>query len=149
MKIPKYQLRTSEKLSSYEFVSEGTKGLIQKRIQFTLINRDEVYNLAFGDKNIETGEINDLVISDNGDSEKVLSTVVGAVYAFCDKNPNAWIFATGSTPSRTRLYQIGIAKYYQELTEEFEIFGQIVEDWEVFERGKNYSAFLAKRKYVL
>ena len=149
MKIPKYQLRTSEKLSSYEFVSEGTKGLIQKRIQFTLINRDEVYNLAFGDKNIETGEINDLVISDNGDSEKVLSTVVGAVYALCDKNPNAWIFATGSTPSRTRLYQIGIAKYYQELTEEFEIFGQIVEDWEVFERGKNYSAFLAKRKYVL
>lgn len=81
-----------------------------------------------------------------GDSEKVLATVVGAVYAFCDKNPNAWVFATGSTPSRTRLYQIGITKYHQELTEEFEIFGQIGEEWELFEFGKKYTAFLAKRK---
>jgi hypothetical protein len=146
MKLPKYQLKSTDKLSSYEFVSEGPKGLIDKRIQFTLINRDEVYNLAFGDKDSISGEINDFAISNNGDSEKVLATVVGAVYAFCDRNPDAWIFATGSTPSRTRLYQIGISKYYQDLTEEFEIYGQIDEDWELFEVGKSYSAFLAKRK---
>ncbi|MDX2196801.1 MAG: hypothetical protein NW207_10315 [Cytophagales bacterium] len=146
MKLPKYQLKSSDKLSSYEFVSEGPHGLIYKRIQFTLINKDEVYNLAFGDKNIETGEIDDLALSNNGDSDKVLATVVGAVYAFCDKNPNAWIFATGSTPSRTRLYQIGIAKYYQDINEEFEIYGEIGEVWELFEHGKNYTAFLAKKK---
>lgn len=66
MKLPKYQLKSSDKLSSYEFASEGVKGQILKRIQFTLINRDEVYNLAFGDKNLETGEIDDLAISNNG-----------------------------------------------------------------------------------
>ena len=146
MKLPKYQLKATDKLSSYEFVSEGPKGLIVKRIQFTLINKDDVFNLAFGDKDPVSGTIDDLAISNNGDSEKILATVIGAVYAFCDKNPDAWILATGSSASRTRLYQIGIAKYYQDITEEFEIYGLIEENWELFESGKNYLAFLAKRK---
>ena len=96
MKLPKYQLKATDKLSSYEFVSEGPKGLIVKRIQFTLINKDDVFNLAFGDKDPVSGTIDDLAISNNGDSEKILATVIGAVYAFCDKNPDAWILATGS-----------------------------------------------------
>jgi hypothetical protein len=146
MKLPAYQLKSSKTLTSYEFVSEGKKGFIQKRIQFTLINKDEVYNLAFGDKNPATGDIDDLAISDNGDSEKVLATIVSAVYAFAEKKPNAWIFAVGSTPSRTRLYQTGIGKYYNGLTEEFEIFGQLNGEWETFETGKIYTAFLAKRR---
>lgn len=146
MKLPKYQLKSTEKLSSYEFVSEGPKGFIKKRIQFTLINRDGIYNVAFGDKDLQSGEINDLAISNNNDSDKILATVVGAVYAFCDKNPDAWIFAIGSTASRTRLYQIGISKFYEDLSEEFEIYGQINDEWELFETGKNYKSFLAKRK---
>jgi hypothetical protein len=44
--------------------------------------------LAFGDKDIEAGDIDDKVISNNGDSEKVLATVVATVYAFIDKYPN-------------------------------------------------------------
>lgn len=146
MKLPKYQLKSTEKLSTFEFVSEGPKGFILKRIQFTLINKEEVYNLAFGDKDLSSGEIDDLAISNNGDSEKILATVVSAVYAFCDKNPECWILAIGSTASRTRLYQIGIGKYYQDLTEEFEIYGQFKDSWELFKLGKNYLAFLAKRK---
>jgi hypothetical protein len=146
MKLAKYQLKSTDKLSSYEFISEGKKGLITKRIQFTLINKEGVYNLAFGDKDDLNGDIDDLATSNNGDSEKILATVVGSVYAFCDKNPDAWILATGSTASRTRLYQISIAKYYQDLTEEFDIYGQFEDDWELFVTGKNYMAFLAKRK---
>ncbi len=146
MKLPAYQLKSSETLTSYEFVSEGKKGFIQKRIQFSLINKDEVYNLAFGDKKPATGDIDDLAISDNGDREKVLTTILSAVYAFTEEKPNAWIFAVGSTPSRTRLYQIGIGKYYNDLTEEFEIFGQLNGEWETFETGKNYTPFLAKRR---
>ncbi len=73
----------------------GPKGLILKRIQFTLVNRDQVFNLAFGDKDTVTGDIDDLSVSNNGDSEKVLATVVGAVYAFCDRHPVAWIYASG------------------------------------------------------
>lgn len=84
MNIEHYQLKSGLELLSYEFVSEGPKGFITKRIQFTLVNRQGVYNLAFGDKDPVTGEIDDKVVSNNGDSEKVLATVVGAVFAFLD-----------------------------------------------------------------
>jgi len=146
MKLPKYQLKSDEKLSSYEFISEGPKGKITKRIQFTQINQNEIYNLAFGDINEESGEIDDLVVSNNGDSEKVLSTVVSAVYAFCDKHPNAWIFAAGSSSSRTRLYQMGISKYLDYINEDFIVYGMGEYDWEKFELRKNYSSFLSKKK---
>ena len=98
MKLPKYQLKSDDELSSFQFVSEGPKGLIVKRIQFSLINEDEIYNLAFGDKDSVNDEINDLAISNNGDSEKILATVIAAVYAFFDKHPKAWIYAIGSLP---------------------------------------------------
>lgn len=146
MKLPKYQLKSTDKLTSFEFVSEGPNGVFQKQIQFTLINQENIYNLAFGDIDLINGEINDLSISNNGDSDKILATVASAVYAFCDKNPQSWIFATGSTSSRTRLYQIGIARFYNDLTEDFDIYGQVEEGWEIFQFNKNYSSFLAKKK---
>jgi hypothetical protein len=86
------------------------------------------------------------VVSNNGDSEKVLATVVGAVFAFLDQHPDAWIFAAGSTLSRTRLYQIGITKYYDKLSNELEIYGRIKDDWYPFEKNRDYLAFIAKLK---
>jgi hypothetical protein len=34
MRIPKYQLKAGQELLSFEFISEGPKGLLVKRIQF-------------------------------------------------------------------------------------------------------------------
>ncbi len=146
MKISKYQLKAGHELLSFEFISEGPKGLITKRIQFTLVNKQGVYNLAFGDKDAVTGEINDKVVSNNGDSEKVLATFVGAVFAFFDHHPDAWVFATGSTAARTRLYKIGIAKYYDEINDALEIYGQVGGNWYPFEKNTDYLAFLVKLK---
>ncbi len=100
MKLDRYEIKSDEPKTTFEFLSEGPKGKIDKIIQFSLVNNVDLYNLAFGDKNAETGEIDDKVITDNGDSEKVLATVVAAVYAFCDRFPKAWIYATGSTAAR-------------------------------------------------
>ena len=124
MKLDKYQLKTGEEFLSFEFISEGPKGLIHKQIQFSLVNRNGVFNLAFGDKDPITGEIDDLMVSNNGDSEKVLATVIGAVYVFYDQYPHAWIYASGSTGARTRLYKMGITKYYEEIKNDFEIYGR-------------------------
>lgn len=146
MKIARYQLTAGHELLAYEFISEGPKGLISKRIQFTLVNREGVYNLALGDKDHLTGEIDDKVVSNNGDSEKVLATVVDAVFAFLDQYPTSWVFASGSTAARTRLYQIGISKYYDEISAKLEIYGQIDDEWRPFERDRNYLSFLAKLK---
>jgi len=83
-------------LTTFEFISEGPKGKIAKLIQFMPTNFDNLYNLAFGDKNSATGEIDDTIISNNEDSEKVLATVVASVYAFMDKHPGTRIFAAKS-----------------------------------------------------
>ena len=69
MKLPQYQLKAEKSLLVFEFISEGPKGQIPKLIKFSETNLKGLFNLAFGDKDKLTGEINDLVISNNGDSE--------------------------------------------------------------------------------
>jgi hypothetical protein len=146
MKLDKYELKSGEKLEVFEFVSVGTNGKIPKIVQYTPTNYKDLYNLGFGDKNIETGEIDDAVISNNGDSEKVLATVVATLYAFIDKHNDAMIYATGSTKSRTRLYRMGITKYLEEIKEDFDIFGELENGWEEFRKDVEYEAFLVKLK---
>ena len=72
--------------------------------------------------------------------------MVASVYAFTDKYPNSYIYATGSTKARTRLYRIGITKHINEITKDFFIYGLHNDEWEGFENGIEYDAFLAKRK---
>lgn len=146
MNLPKYQLTSSPGFTSYEFISERPKGFISKRIQFTLVNREGVYNLAFGNKDPVMGEIDDRSVSKNGDSEKVLATVVNAVFSFLDKYPDAWIYASGSTSARTRLYQMGISRHYESVADDLEIYGQIGDNWYPFARNTAYEAFLATRR---
>ena len=146
MRLDRYELKSGEKLEVFEFISVGNKGRIIKLVQYTPTNYKDLYNLGFGDKNAETGEIDDNVISNNGDSEKVLATVVSTLFAFTDKHKDAMIYATGSSKSRTRLYRMGIAKYLDEAENDFEIFGETEEGWEDFKKNIDYEAFLVIRK---
>lgn len=145
MNVPRYPLSAEPSMMVYEFVSEGPNGLIVKVVQYTETNMQGVFNLAFGDRD-KTGKLDDFSISNNGDREKVLATVVAAVYAFTDKWPDAWVFATGSTKSRIRLYRMGLSKYIDEMQLDFEVYGLFNQEWESFVKGADYEAFLAKRK---
>ena len=146
MNIEKYQIKSGEKLEVFEFVSEGPQGRITKLVQYTPTNYKDLYNLGFGDKNAETGFVDDNVISNNNDSEKVLSTVVATLYAFTDKHPDALIYATGSSKSRTRLYRMGITKYLDEACNDFQIWGELNDSWEDFKKDIDYIGFFVKRK---
>jgi hypothetical protein len=55
MNLPKYPLASSKKLTTFEFISEGEKGLINKIVKYQPTNLKGIYNLAFGDKNGSTG----------------------------------------------------------------------------------------------
>jgi hypothetical protein len=146
MKLEKYELKSGEQLEIFEFVSIGQKGKIPKIVQYSPTNYKNLYNLGFGDKNSETGEIDDTIISNNGDSEKVLATVVTTLYAFIDKHKEAMVYATGSSQSRTRLYRMGITKYLAEIKEDFEIYSELENGWEEFQINIEYEAFLVKLK---
>jgi hypothetical protein len=146
MKLPRYEIEAEDSLNVFEFKSEGNKGSIPKLIKFSETALKGFYNLAFGDKDLLTGEIDDNVVSNNGDSEKILATIVSSVYAFTDKENEAWVYATGSTPSRTRLYRMGITKYLEEVQQDFEIYGLLLGEWQNFEKDIDYTAFVVRRK---
>mgnify|MGYP001173730367 CR=1 FL=1 len=130
----------------FEFTSEGPKGQIPKLIKFSETALKGFFNLAFGDKNLESGDVDDTVVSNNGDSDQVLATVVSAVFAFTDEQKDAWVYATGSSKSRTRLYRMGISKYFEDVKEDFLVFGLRNGEWENFTKEIEYTAFLVRRK---
>ena len=146
MNLPKYQLSAEKSLTVFEFTSIGSKGKIPKLIKFSETHLKDFYNLGFGDKIEGTQDVNDVIVSNNDDSERVLATVVAAVFAFTDQNRNAWVYATGSTEARTRLYRMGISKYLQEVETDFEIYGLLNDEWITFKEGINFEAFLVRRK---
>jgi hypothetical protein len=55
-------------------------------------------------------------------------------------------YATGSTKSRTRLYRMGITKYFDEVNQDFEIYGLLEGEWEEFKKDIEYTAFVVRRK---
>ncbi len=146
MKFEKYQLESDRKLLLLEFTSIGPKGRIKKVVQYAETNLNNYYNLGFGDKDERTGEIDDIVITNNGDSQKILATVASTVYAFTDKYKDAMIYAKGSTNVRTRLYRIGITNDLLESRKDFHIFGLIDNQWHEFRKHSEYEAFLIIRK---
>jgi hypothetical protein len=72
--------------------------------------------------------------------------VVASIYVVTDKYPDAWIQATGSTKARTRLYRMGIVKYWHEANNDFYILGLLNSEWKQFVIGIDYDAFAVKRK---
>lgn len=150
MNRPKYLYKSEEEFRVYSFYSEGIKGLVKKMVVFSYTGENDIYNLGFGDYNSETKTIDDEIITNNGDSLKVLATVASTVYAFTEKHPNALVFATGSNNVRTRLYRMGITNNLEEIKADFEVYGLRVDNnvWEEFISGDDYEAFIVKRKKI-
>ena len=146
MNLPQYKTNPDEDLHSFSFISEGKNGKIEKVIRYEKITND-VFNLGFGDKDPITGKINDKVVTNNGDTEKVLATVVSTVFTFTERNPNAYIYATGSNHVRNRLYRRGITKYLSEALDTFAIYGMLPnQEFEIFNPNTDYVGFLLHLK---
>jgi len=148
MHLPHYELTTGASKSIFEFTSVGPKGKIPKIIIFSKKEAENIYNLAFGDYDIHSGHVNDRVVSNNLDSEKVLATVIQSLYIFFNKYPKSIVIARGSTKSRTRLYRMGISKFHEQVSDVFYIMGKETEvsNWEEFELNKEYISFAVQLK---
>jgi hypothetical protein len=141
-----YALRIDDDHKRFKFISEGPKGFILKGIQYEETAIPGVYNLGFGDLNELTDEIDDLVVTNNGDSQKVLATVARTLFFFTDHYPDTFIYATGSTLGRTRLYRIGITNNLLLIEKDFYVLGIKGDDVLLFEKNGTYDGFLVKRK---
>lgn len=149
MNLEQYNYQSSGSFLDFEFLSAGPQGEIKKVVRFSQIQAEPspVYNLGFGDWNEKQNKIDDFVISNNKDAERVLATVASTVINFTDHYPDAIVYAEGTTASRTRRYQMGINKYWHEIAPIFDVFGLIENvGFEPFQSGKNYIAFVVRRK---
>ncbi|MBO9565678.1 MAG: hypothetical protein J7621_23080 [Niastella sp.] len=149
MNFERYDYKANKSFLDYEFYSEGPKGVIKKIVRFTLVTVPSFsyYNLGFGDWNEEQGKIDDFVISNNLDAERVLATVAATVMDFTANYPDATVYAEGSCPARTRRYQMGINKYWTEVNIFFDVYGLVENQGFIpFKQGCNYKAFVVKRK---
>ena len=142
----RYELKVKSDTMSFRFTSIGPKGEIPKLVVYSKTPVKDLYNLGFGDEDINTGTIDDFVVTDNKDSQKVLATVAFTVYAFIDAYPNALIIARGSTKARTRLYQMGISNNLEAITTDFIVWGRKEGVWSFFEKNVQYDTFLITHK---
>lgn len=148
MFLERYEYKKSASSDQFYFHSDGPKGRIRKVVVYKYlgkINDFHNFNVGFGDWDPKSGKINDLTVTDNKDREKVLATVAATAVEFTRTKRKCRLIIGGSTPARTRLYQMKIAAYYDNISELFDIQGRTEMGWEKFKRGKNYSAFDFKR----
>lgn len=74
--------------------------------------------------------------------ETVLATVFQTFNQFFKQYPDCQIIFMGSTPARTRLYQIAINRELKKALEMFEIKGFTGEKFEPLTVNKSYIAFV-------
>lgn len=150
MNYSTYDIKVSSDSTIFEFVSSGKQGDISKVIKFSVTKNPDVVNLGFGNKiNINekngTFDIDDITVTDNGDRNTILATVVNATYRYTELYPDKFIFFLGSCTIRTRLYRIAISSNYNELIKTFLIFGILQNP----DTGKYYNvSFTSNTKFI-
>lgn len=127
MDSPKYDLSANADLTVFEFTSIG-ENTIRKAIKYTQTLNENVYNLGFGDivfSDETTVEIDDTTLSNNGDADKVIATVVYTIYVFTQHYPEAYILFGSSNPVIARLHRMIISRNYETITKNFHVFGAV------------------------
>lgn len=148
MYLERYNYVIAESFQEYKFYSRGPKGKIEKFVSFALQNLEgKTYlSLTFGDSTEKNSEIDLLSVSNNGDREKILTTIFTIIVDFLNRFPDMAVYAVGSTPSRTRLYQLSITKYWDIITPRLNVYGLRNKSWELFEKNTTYTAFVFTKK---
>jgi hypothetical protein len=150
MTLSKYECHANEDHMSFTFNSIGPRGIIKKVVYYESmnihINGIPLVNLAFGDWNEQLRKVDDLIVSNNNDRDKVLATVASTVLLYLERHGQRFIFAVGITPVKTRLYQMGINAHRVDIEALFIVRGLLNGEWFPFESGRNYEAFLILKK---
>ncbi len=96
------------KKHEYWFVSEGRRKVI-KCVRFSLVDLSaQLYNLSLVDWQYETNSFTDRVVTNNGDTIRVLQTVAFSIHCFFERFPNSTVYFSGNSPSRNRLYKMQV-----------------------------------------
>lgn len=127
------------------YFASSADGKIDKVLLFKHLDDPEVFEITLG--NLRTdGSIDVDGSGDHGDAALVLSTVAKAIEFFLSDHPEAEIFIEGTTPGRTRLYQMAIVRELDDLGRYFDVSGFTGSREEFFQSGRNYQSFTISLK---
>ena len=140
MDRPFYDFRILENAARFEFESVG-KHTVRKVVLYLETSLSGVYNLVLADL-LDNGELDVTTITNNNDRDTVLSTVTQTLFVFFKENPSAKVVFTGSTPARTRLYQIALMQELPRAIRYFEVQGFTNGRWELFQPNRSYDGFV-------
>ncbi|WP_375418284.1 DUF6934 family protein [uncultured Hymenobacter sp.] len=130
----------------FEFVSEGPNP-VRKLVLYSQTDVADLYSLSLADVN-EYGQPDFLSVSNNGDLEQIMATVAQTMLAFFAEHPTATVAFTGSTPARTRLYQVVLAREVRAASTNFIILGLHGTDLEPFVPNRTYDGFVVRLPLV-
>jgi hypothetical protein len=145
MEFDRYEVMADHMFKEFEFCSTGPKGLIQKRIIYTHF-RDDLYVISFGDITGKN-QVDTNARTNNHDRDKILATIAYTISVFTEHYPFAKIIIIGETSARTRLYQAAIARFLPLYIRTHIIWGFHTEEWSIFQKNKNYEAFLISYRH--
>ncbi len=118
----------------FKFISSGTSGVFNEIVQYTPVpyanlplwtgwtGQVDLVNLGFGVLS-NNGEIDDSIVTNNGDTNQILTTVALTVQEFFRCYPHYWIYFEGSSLSRTVLYGKKISRHLNEFSNFCNIYG--------------------------
>lgn len=137
-----YPFRATEDYLSFTFESVSEQRVVRKKAEFTVMS-ENVYNFGFGDVTDE-GEIDDLAVTDNKDTYMVFATLIQILLDFFKTHNNKFVYFTGSTQSRTRMYQIVLSKEKANWKDILIVYGMSDGEAVPFETDCKFDAFMIK-----
>lgn len=146
MNYPSYVFHSNEDPTQFFFESIGPKGIIQKSVILTPTEENNIFNLGLVDVDSISGELSDMVVTDNGDTNKILATIFQIIWQYTGRNPTHWIIFAGNSSARNRLYRMAINHALNEIYKSFSLLGFTGDNWETFEPTKTYQIYLVIRK---
>jgi hypothetical protein len=151
MEMPHYPILMGEDHLNYSFFSYGPKGRILKSIWFEPLQFEprKVFNLILRDIDLVTRNARADVVSNNGDRNKVLSTVARSVAMLLGRYPTACVIARGNSPARTRLYRMMISNHLEKIQIYFPVYGLAGIKVEGFRKNQNYDGFMVRSRKFL
>lgn len=144
MNQPFYSFTIYEETRRFNFESIG-KFTLEKVVLFSATSEPNLYQLSLADV-LEDGSLDYFTVSNNGDRDKILATVIQIIIAFFEQYPDSVVAFTGSTPSRTRLYQIALARELHLINERFDVKGLNENGFENFRSNQIYDGFVISLK---
>ncbi len=105
----------------YWFVSVGKRNVI-KSVKLTLIDEElKIYNLSLMDLDVDSGWLSDEVVTNKGDTLKVLKTLAYCMKISLEIQSDVSIYFTGNSPARNRLYKMYMNNYRSLWEASFEV----------------------------